>query len=121
MSCVDGQLNYPLLGTDKMILEHNKLYELPVPSDEDVDDLYNYLESDDTGGTWLEHPENTPWAINESRKRISKDLVSLNVRRTSNDVFTTWWNNYVVGRFHNLFGKRKVSLQMPPSLPLEAH
>lgn len=94
-----------------MILEHNKLYELPTPSDNDVDDLFNYLHSDDTGGRWLEAPENTPWEVDESRKRKNQDLISLNVRRTSDDIVTKWMNDSLAYYIHKFFGKRKVGLQ----------
>ncbi len=92
-----------------MILEHNKLYELPIPSDNDVYDLFNYIHSEDTGGPWLEAPENTPWAIDESEKPIHKDLISLNVRRTSGDAVTRWINDSLAAYFHRFFGKSKVS------------
>ncbi len=96
---------------DKMIIEHNKLYELLTPSDNDVDDLFNYLHSDDIGGRWLEAPENTPWKVDESRKRKNQDVISLNVRRTSDDVVAKGMNDSLAYCIHKFFGKRKVGLQ----------
>jgi len=97
--------------TDKMIPEHNKIYELLTPSDNDADDLFNYLYSDDIGGRWLEAPENTPWEVDESRKRNNQDLISLTVRRTSDDVVTKGMNDSLAYSIHKFFGKRKVGLQ----------
>lgn len=88
-----------------MLLKHERLYKLPAPGDQDVEELYDYLHSEETGGSWLLTPEDTPWALDSNRKRKNKDLVSLNVRHKSNDLFTSWISQSLVSFFHRLSGR----------------
>lgn len=93
---------------NRLLLEQQRLHELPSPDDSFVDSLYNRIKSPKTEQPdWLEHPENTVYAVYEdNRKPVQKDLITLNPDFRARDPFTKlftgpllkWWHRHVLSR-----------------------
>ena len=76
---------------NKLLLDQQKLHELPSPDDSMVDTIFRFITHSSRGkkSDWLEPPEDTIYAVyDDNRKPIQEDLVTLNMECKIQDPFT---------------------------------
>lgn len=105
-------------SSDRLLLEQKALYELPEADDIDINDLNNFVQCEETGGRWLQHPEDTIWETVEDEnsknfKAQQKDLVRLSGSTRYSDPFTKWLWGPFLQHFHNIYMRFVVSTPRP--------
>jgi len=99
-----------------LLLENQKLYELPEPNKSDEKELQEllYLKGEYSQYRWLGAPENI--FEEEDGQKVHHDLVAISGRKISQDKLTRWAVEKGVDWFHALF--RKVCFRPLWPLPL---
>ena len=98
------QIRTKLEEYNRLLQQQQRLYQLPKPNRHDLEKLREWLERDDYGNFFLEHPEDA-W-----EERFDADLVALSTRPNEGDRFSTWLTDRVVPFVHHhiLHRTRKV-------------
>ncbi|KAK4542023.1 hypothetical protein LTR36_007223 [Oleoguttula mirabilis] len=103
------EVSHALDKYNRLLLEQQKLHELPSPDSTFVDSIYNFITSDKgPKPDWLQHPENTIYAVwDDDRKPIQQDLVTLNPEFKSQDLFTKFFTTVGLDWWHRVYSRFK--------------
>jgi hypothetical protein len=78
------QIRTKLEEYNRLLLQHQRLYQLPSANRHDLGQLRRWIEDEDYGGFFLEMPEDA-WD-----RRFDGDLVALSTRANEGDRFSKW-------------------------------
>ena len=91
---------------NKLLLDQQRLHELPAPDHSLVDTIYRFigLSSGDPNTDWLEPPEDTIYAVYQhNRKPVQEDLVALNHDDKARDPFTKFFTYTFTHWWHHIY------------------
>ncbi|KAF2090985.1 hypothetical protein K490DRAFT_53909 [Saccharata proteae CBS 121410] len=86
----------------RCLLEHKLVNDLPRPDNYSVQSLYDFVHKEETGGRWLQHPEDTIWEVWDGKQQ-QKDLVTLSHNFRNQDSFTRIVTGPILEGFHRLY------------------
>ncbi|KAL9081166.1 MAG: hypothetical protein Q9157_000257 [Trypethelium eluteriae] len=90
------------------LLQQKRLYELPKADDLSVKELYNFVHREESGGRWLDHPEDTIWEVDDQGRQLQKDLVLLSGGFHNRDAFTRFLAGPLLEAFHSIYKRFRV-------------
>lgn len=92
---------------NRLLLEQQRLHELPTPDDTYVNSIYNFIHNIKAGDpNWLQHPENTIYQVfDDNRQAVQRDLITLNPAFRTTDAFTRLFTSSFLYTWHKLWSR----------------
>lgn len=101
------ELSHALDKYNQLLLQQSNLHSLSKPDGTFVETIWNFINNQESPNPkWLQHPENTAYAIFEgTHKPVQDDLVTLNHAYREQDPFTKFFTSTFLGWWHRIYSR----------------